>query len=64
MKKSIKNIATTEYVRLIKHKSKILFEFTQKGADLTDKQKSQVKDLYKRLRMALKDVDKYNQGKI
>lgn len=51
-------------MRLIKHKSKVLFEFTQKGSDLTNEQKSKVKDLYKRLRTVLKEVDKYNQSKI
>ena len=55
---------TTEYVRLIKHKSKILYEFTQKGSTLTDKDKNTVKDLYKRLRVVLKEIDKVNHTKI
>ena len=55
---------TTEYVRLIKHKSKILYEFTQKGSTLTEKEKGKVKDLYKRLRAVLKEIDKLNQAKI
>jgi len=55
---------TTEYVRLIKHKSKILYDFTQKGSTLTEKEKSKVKELYKRLRFVLKEIDKVNQIKI
>jgi hypothetical protein len=57
-------VVTTDYVRLIKHKSKILYEFTQKGSTLTEKEKGKVKDLYKRLRAVLKEIDKLNQAKI
>ena len=64
MKEGLKNVATTEYVRLIKHKSKVLYEFTQKGSKLNEKQKTKVKDLYKRLRVVLKEIDKFNQTKI
>ena len=64
VKSDIKNIATTEYVRLVKHKSKVLFDFTQKGSKLTEKQKGKVKELYKRLRVTLKEIDKFNQTKI
>ena len=64
LRESVRNIATTEYVRLIKHKSKVLFEFTQKGSSLTEGEKKQVKDLYKRLRTVLKEVDKWNQTKV
>jgi len=41
-----------------------LYDFTQKGSTLTEKEKSKVKDLYKRLRFVLKEIDKVNQIKI
>jgi polyhydroxyalkanoate synthesis regulator phasin len=63
-KEEIKTITTTEYVRLIKHKSKVLYEFTQKGSARSNEDKNRVKDLYKRLRTVLKEIDKVNQTKI
>lgn len=56
IKENIRSVANTEYVRLIKHKSKVLYEFTTKPNEFTPTEKNLVKDLYKRLRNLLKEV--------
>jgi hypothetical protein len=38
-----------------------LFEFTSKPNDFKEKEKNLVKDLYKRLRVILKELDKYKE---
>ena len=57
-------MAKTEYVRLIKHKSKMLYEFTAKPQGLAPADKTKIKDLYKRLRTMLKEIDKYNESNL
>jgi hypothetical protein len=61
MKENIRTVANTEYVRLIKHKSKVLYEFTTKPNEFTTNEKNLVKDLYKRLRTILKEVEKVKE---
>ncbi len=61
MKENIRSVANTEYVRLIKHKSKVLYDFTTKPNEFTSTEKNLVKDLYKRLRNLLKEVEKVKE---
>ncbi len=61
MKENIRSVANTEYVRLIKHKSKVLYDFTTKPNEFTSNEKNLVKDLYKRLRNLLKEVEKVKE---
>jgi hypothetical protein len=63
-RENIRAVVTTEYVRLIKHKSKVLYEFTTKPNEFNPQQKNTVKDLYKRLRTVLKEIEKYNESNI
>lgn len=51
----------TEFVRVLKAKSKILYNISTGGSSFQPQEQDRIKSLYKRLRVILKTTDKKNE---